>query len=125
MNEIETGGRRAAPPAVAGGKGPDRTAAGKKAALAGSSRLIRAISAAMWTATFAAICVIAYHVAFGDELYRRGQEHAAVEISLAAQKAGAAIAFRYEGDMLRIIMLQKKGSFSKAKRMADAGLNPY
>jgi hypothetical protein len=83
------------------------------------SRIVNVITALMLIVAFALVSVIAYHITFGAEIYRRGQEHAAAEISMAAQQAGAAIDFQYEDDMLKIVLLRKKGSYRQARNMAD------
>ncbi len=84
-------------------------------------RSLRVVIVSLWAMVFAALCVIAYHLSFGAELYRRGQEHAAAEISMAAQQAGAAIAFQYEDDSLCVLLLRKKGCWQQARRSAETG----
>jgi hypothetical protein len=85
----------------------------------GLCRILRVISAAMLAMAFAVLCVIAYHTSYGAEIYRRGQEHAAAEISMAARRVGAAIAFQYEDDMLCVVMLRTKGSYKQARKTGD------
>jgi hypothetical protein len=81
--------------------------------------VIGTISAVMSALAVAVLCVIVYHFSYGAEIYRRGQEHAAAEISIAAQQVGSALTFQYESDKLCVIILRKKGIYKQARKMAE------